>query len=1001
MNLNNFSKILIIIFIWISTTTSLSYSQQQFISAVVVSYKDFVSCDVNTTTKKIVDFVKKSYEKKFNTIIFSSEKEMFITQKSSSTKEINLLSLLAEEIKKYDMKLFVMIDILKASNDKNLLWLCKTEDKNYFVPYYYTPANTEVQQYLINFVKNFLSLYQIDGIIFDSIYYPDNKVSYDEVSLFRFYTRGNPKLLDYFDYQKEQLNLLISRLYSTIKSINKNVIVAVTTKNEYKNPQTMSGCYYENFQDIKLWVEKNWGDFVVVKLKNANDIKNFLSVIPKNKIVVLLPQQINQSEVENLMRSEVIGCIFPYIPKNNYFISTLPFPKFEFNYKILSGYVVDETSLPLEDAWITLSELNNKEIGFTLTTKNGEFYFIHSSTSNNLILKIDYPWCETIVSTITLSEENLTILPQIVIPNASVEKNKLFFYIHQPKNFKTWQKDTIHILGRTYPKYNVSLYTENFSTNVKVYPTGMFAIDNIKLSLGENNLVFTISDPTKTKFAQQQITVVYTTTTILLPTEEKEFIVLSPNENQLLFTGDVLELKIKSQKNKKFYAICFDNKEKIYLDEIDNGVYYKRYLIPPNFSSKKTQLVFYYDEEKPKKFFWEKKKISSVCYPTDYSVEVWNSAYPLIAETVSEKTPMTYGLHYVRLGGPYITELPKGIKLQVIGKQQGNYKIKLSASLSGWVDQKDVKLNTTLYKILHNYFTYCSISSEKNRDKIWIPWVEQVPFSVSSLVEDNKTYLIIDFFCTHFAATWLTYKSQAKILGNFNIEQKEDDWLRIKIPIKTKQLWGYFVETSSQGISIYVKYPPKIDKENLLKNITIALEAGHGGDTNTGAIGLSGSKEKDINYRAVTILKSLLEKNSAKVVLMRVGDTNPDFSQRIKSAVDNNADIIVSIHSNAGSNEKGFLYVAGTSVYYKYEHCKLLAESIYKELIPLWKNDFGLVGNFNYPILRQTIIPAVLIEQGFLTHPHDESLLLDKTFLTKQAVAILNGIKNFLSKVSE
>jgi N-acetylmuramoyl-L-alanine amidase len=991
---------LIPILLFISTTISMGYSQQQFISAVVVHQKDLDSSDSNTTAKKIADFVKESSEKNFNTIIFSFEKEKFLVPKSSSAKESLCLSYLLQETKKYNIKLFVMIDTLKVENEKIFSWLCKSEDKNYYVPYYYSPGNPEVQQYLINLTKNLLTTYEIDGIIFDNICYPEKNVSYDETSLYRFYTRGNPKLLDFFDYQKEQLNLLISRLYCTAKSINKNVSIGVTTKSEYKNPQMLSGYYYENFQDVKLWLEKNWVDFVVVKLKNINDIKNFVSVIPKDKIVGLISSETDQSNVNNLIQSNILGCILNFIPKNNYFVPTLSFPKFEFNYKILSGYVVDETSSPLEDVWITLLSPTNKELGFTLTTKNGEFYFIHSSTSE-LVLKFDYTWCETILSTITVSEGFLTTLPPTIIPNASVEKNKLFFYIHQPTNLQNYQKDTIHILGRTYPKYNVSLYTENFSTNVKVYPTGMFAVDNIKLSLGENILVFTISDPTKTKFTQQQIKVVYTTTTVSLPAEEKEFVVLSPTEDLLLFSGDVLELKIKSKKNKKFYAICFDNKEKIYLDEISDGVYYKRYLIPPNFSSNKTQLVFCYDEEMPKKFFWERKKIETVSYPTDYYVEVWNSAYPLIAETVSEKTPMIYGLHYVRLGGPYITELPKGIKLQVVGKQQGYYKIKLSASLSGWVDQKDVKLNKISYKIPHNYFTYCSISSEKNMDKIWLPWVEQVPFSVSSLVEDNKTYLIIDFFCTHFATTWLTYKSQAKILDNFKIEQKEDDWLRVKIPVKTKQLWGYSIETSSQGITIYVKYPPKIYKENPLKNITIALEAGHGGDTNTGAIGLSGSKEKDINYRAVMILKSLLEKNGAKVVLMRVGDTNPDFSQRIKTAVDNNADIIVSIHGNAGSNEKGFLRVAGTSVYYKYDHCKLLAECIYKELLPLWKNDFGLVGNFNYTPLRQTLIPAVLVEQGFLTHPYDESLLLDKTFLQNQAEAILVGIKNFLSKVAE
>jgi len=1000
-------KILINSLIFFLTIYSKIFSQnlylsaQQFISAVVVHQKDLVSSDSNTTVKKIADFVKESSEKNFNTIIFSFEKEKFLVPKSSSAKELLCLSYLLQETKKYNIKLFVMIDTLKVGNEKIFSWLCKTEDKNYYLPYYYSPGNPEVQQYLINLTKNLLTTYEIDGIIFDNICYPEKNVSYDEISLYRFYTRGNPKLLDFFDYQKEQLNLLISRLYCTAKSINKNVTIGVTTKSEYRNPQMLSGCYYENFQDVKLWVEKNWVDFVVVKLKNINDIKNFVSVIPKDKIVGLISFETDQSNVNNLIQSNILGCILNFIPKNNYFVSTLSFPKFEFNYKILSGYVVDETSSPLVDVWITLLDPTNKELGFTLTTKNGEFYFIHSSTSE-LVLKFDYPWCETILSTITVSEGLLTTLPPTIIPNASVEKNKLFFYIHQPTNLQNYQKDTIHILGRTYPKYNVSLYTENFSTNIKVYPTGMFAVDKIKLSLGENILVFTISNPTKTKFTHQQIKVFYTTTTVSLQAKEKEFVVLSPTEDLLLFSSDVLELKIKSKKNKKFYAICFDNKEKIYLDEISDGVYYKRYLIPPNFSSNKTQLVFCYDEEIPKKFFWERKKIETVSYPTDYYVEVWNSAYPLIAETVSEKTPMTYGLHYVRLGGPYITELPKGIKLQVVGKQQDKYKVKLSSTFSGWVDQKDVMLKLNETKIPQNYFTSIAITTETEKDKIIIPWVERTPFSVSSSIEDNKLFLVIDFFNTHFATTWVINHLNTKVLDYPKISQIEDGHLRIVFPIKQKYIWGFWAKVTKSNLVIYVNHPPKINKENVLKGIKIGIEAGHGGDDNIGALGVSGTKEKNINLTAAQVLKSVLEKEGAKVVFLREGDTNPDFSKRLATAYKSNVDLIISLHANSTDTERnGYLKNSGFSVYYKWDHCRILAEEIFKELKNLWNTTDGLIGNFNYALIRQTRIPAVLIEQGYMTNPYDESKLLDKNFLYQESLLIKNALKKFIKKIIE
>ncbi len=527
--------------------------------------------------------------------------------------------------------------------------------------------------------------------------------------------------------------------------------------------------------------------------------------------------------------------------------------------------------------------------------------------------------------------------------------------------------------------------------------------DNIKLVPGENEFVFTISDKQQNFTTQQEFVIIYNTQTpVLPPPVEKEVELLLPTDNDvLLFSGDVLEIKLKTQKNKTVYAVWSESLPKILLEETSPGIYEKKYKMPENLFSLKTKLKFELVEEKPFLWLFKKKTVKVVVPEKEVYIELWNTAYPLVGETVSEKTAMSYGLHYVRLGGPYITELPKGVKLNIVGKQQNKYKIKLSASLSGWVDCNDVVLRKDITTPIHNFFTYCSISSENNMDKIWVPWVQQVPFSVIPVVEGNKNYIVIDFFNTHLATTWLTYKSTAKILDNFKAVQVEDDHVQLKIPVKTKQLWGFKVETSTAGVIVYVRYPPKIYKDNPLKNIIIALEAGHGGDTNTGAVGLSGSKEKNINLRAVTVLKHKLENHAAKVVLMREGDTNPDFKQRIQTAINNNACIIISIHGNAGSTDKGFLRVSGTSVYYKYDNCKLLAECVYNELLKLWKDDFGLVGNFNYTPLRQTFIPAILVEQGFLTHPYDEARMLDKNFLNLQAERIVAGIKKFLSLVAE
>ncbi|MFN3478358.1 MAG: hypothetical protein ACK4ZM_03205, partial [bacterium] len=82
---------------------------------------------------------------------------------------------------------------------------------------------------------------------------------------------------------------------------------------------------------------------------------------------------------------------------------------------------------------------------------------------------------------------------------------------------------------------------------------------------------------------------------------------------------------------------------------------------------------------------------------------------------------------YVRLSGPYITELPKGTKLQIIGKQQHNYKVKLSFSLSGWVEEKNISFNTAL-----------------------ITYILKILIRTGPIIKSKETYFKLQIFVTFF-----------------------------------------------------------------------------------------------------------------------------------------------------------------------------------------------------------------------------------------------------------
>lgn len=981
-------KFTILIFLFLN----FSFSQTFFYSKVIPAGEWIHITSTQTATEKITKLTTEVAQNNFNCIIFSIPNYIL----TKTTTDISLTHAI-NEAKKYNLKFFVIIDLLKPLPATKKTWLCAKENGEPYKPDCLNCGNPEVQAEIRKLVQNFVSSYKIDGVIFENLSYPSKDTSYDLTSLERFYTRGNPQILEYEDFQREQLNKFISDLYSVIKLIDKNIVVGVMVNNVYKDPFKLKGGYFENYQDYKKWVENNLCDFILLKLKTedqVNQINEFLKSF--NTKTILGFDSIKKQDLEFLLSTGMLGAACfsttTYKPE-----ASFTFPEIKFKTNIITGIVVDEQNNPLSDVWVTLIYSNGKTLQ-TLTSYDGVFSFVNISTQP-VNLEFNYPYCEKVfISSITIAEDEIKILQPIIINGASVERKKLFVNIINPKNL-TVDKSRIHILARTYPENKVSVFTETISTQPKVFPTGLFCVDNIKLKPGDNPVKFIITDKFGKNVSTHSIIITYSTKPAEpQPRQEKEFELILPENDLMLFTGDILELKVKAPQNKNLYSLCFDNQQKIFLEEVEPGVYYKRYIIPENFSSKKTKLKFCYDYTEDKKFFWQKEKIKTKVYETNLYIEVYNLAYPLVAITISSKTALTYGLHYVRLGGPYITELPQGIKLQIIGKQQNKYKIKLSASLSGWVEEKDVSFSKE-NKILQNYFTTCSVLVGDTSEQILIPWKEQTPFSVSSIVENEKSYLLVDFFNTHLATTWIIQNPSSKVIKDIHLSQLEDGWVRMKVSIKQKQLWGFWYETTTQNLKIYIKSPPNINPENPLKNIKIALEAGHGGENNTGAVGLAGTKEKNLNLTAVEILKQHFEKNGAKVILMRQGDTNPSFDERLKLAYENSADLIISIHTNASSTTDGYLSSdSGPSVFYKHQHCKNFAEKVYAELLKLWnEKGTGLVENFNYAIVRQSRVPAILIEMGYLTHPEDESILLNKKFLTLQAEKIVTATKNFLA----
>jgi N-acetylmuramoyl-L-alanine amidase len=180
----------------------------------------------------------------------------------------------------------------------------------------------------------------------------------------------------------------------------------------------------------------------------------------------------------------------------------------------------------------------------------------------------------------------------------------------------------------------------------------------------------------------------------------------------------------------------------------------------------------------------------------------------------------------------------------------------------------------------------------------------------------------------------------------------------------------------------------------------VCLDAGHGG-SDSGAVGVTDLKEKDINLTLTLLVDQMLRDAGLRTVLTRDSDTYPTLRERAQLANQAQATIFVSIHNNA---HPGYPGTSGTETFYqgtpdKYSaEGRKLAEAIQRNLIAtIQSKDRGAKTHWNrLVVLNETNMPAALTEVGFLTSPEEEAKLRDPEYVLAAAEGIANGILEYL-----
>lgn len=169
----------------------------------------------------------------------------------------------------------------------------------------------------------------------------------------------------------------------------------------------------------------------------------------------------------------------------------------------------------------------------------------------------------------------------------------------------------------------------------------------------------------------------------------------------------------------------------------------------------------------------------------------------------------------------------------------------------------------------------------------------------------------------------------------------------------------------------------------------VVLDPGHGGEDPGAVVGEV--QEKDINLAiALQVRELLAEQEEIEVLMTREQDVYPTLTDRADFANENQADLYISIHVNSLEDES----FAGIMTFF---HPEKRSSRAYAQAIQdaLTTASGGLdrgVRSEDYAVLRETDMPAVLVETGFMTCPEELALLLDKDYQQHLAQGIAQGI---------
>jgi N-acetylmuramoyl-L-alanine amidase len=388
--------------------------------------------------------------------------------------------------------------------------------------------------------------------------------------------------------------------------------------------------------------------------------------------------------------------------------------------------------------------------------------------------------------------------------------------------------------------------------------------------------------------------------------------------------------------------------------------------------------------------------------PNPAAVTLQKFAIPLNAQVVKGSDTLATGSDVMgaspSVGADRKWFLPKGATMSALARQGSNIQVSFADGVTAWLTDTMLTIDSPANQTITapRVAGLPSLNSYPGHTDVRIT-SGFAPF----LIEQGDRQVILTLYGLQSPSTVTGGNLPDSMVTGLSWDNTTPGSAKLSILLQ-QPLWGYKAFYDRDGaVVLRVRRPPVIDPTQPLMGRRIVIDPGH---PPAGATGPTGLTEAQANLAISLPLAEKLRAKGATVIMTRTTGQAPrsmtntaiDLWARTEIAVNNDAEILLSVHNNAFPDGVNPFKNFGTSTYYFHPHSRDLARELQSALLPVTGLPDKLANMRSLAVVRPTWMPAALTESLYMMSPEQEMMLRDPQFIDRLADAHVKGLEAFL-----